>query len=218
MALKNFRCSSAGRKCSLVLKFFVVLSALVGILLQCGIVHGSFSLESFRMFTTLSNLAVVIYFIYDIIMIIRTGSSDTFGRRWKFMITMGILLTGLVAFFMLRGMFDSLPATEQFGIALLHDVVPVSVFLDWVIFDRKGQAQIWMPLFATLFPIAYVLISMTVETVSRRGDYPYPFLNVNALGWPMVLLNILGLSVGFIAVGYLGYAIDHKLGKHQESE
>lgn len=200
---------------SIAFKVFLILAAITGILLQCGITEKSFSLESLRMFTTLSNLAVVIYFIIDVVMLIREKNYGVYGKQWKFMITMGILLTGLVAFFMLRGMFDELPKAERFGITLLHDVVPVCVVLDWVLFDQKGNTKFWMPLFATLFPIAYAVISMTAVTLTGSGNYPYPFLDVNSLGWPMVLLNILGIAIGFLAVGYAGFAIDQKLGaKH----
>ena len=45
---------------SLIYKAFIVLVAAIGILLQCEVGTSGFSFTSFRMFTTLSNVAVAV--------------------------------------------------------------------------------------------------------------------------------------------------------------
>lgn len=200
--------------CSVIFKIFIVLTAVCGILLQCGIADGQFSLSTFRMFTTLSNLAVAVYFICHVVIVLMrrkdgvTGGLPPAVYAWKFMATMGILLTGLVAHFMLRGMFDLLPETERFGITLLHYVVPAAVLVDFAVFDARGQVKAWMPLFAALFPLVYAAVSLTVVTVTGSGRYPYPFLDVDRLGWSTVALVMVGLAAAFVSAGYILYGID----------
>ena len=209
------------KKRSLIYKGFIVLAAMVGILLQCEVGTSEFSLTSFRMFTTLSNLAVAVFFAVYIA--INTSAkriataNETVIRYFKFLITMSIILTGLVAHFMLRSMFTNMAAIVKAGLTLLHYVVPISTFLDWILFDEKGKTTKKMPLFAALFPIVYVTISM-IAAQFLQGDskYPYPFLNVDALGGGMVSLNIVLLTVAFLVVGFLGVWIDHKLVKNSK--
>ena len=98
------------------------------------------------------------------------------------------------------------------GLTLLHYVVPIATFLDWILFDEKGKTDKIMPLFATLFPIIYVVVSMiAAQFMTGDNKYTYPFLNVDMLGAGMVALNILLLAAAFIAVGYLGVWVDHRL-------
>ena len=47
---------------SIVYKVGIVLMTVLGILLQCGIGTNHFSFSSFRMFTTLSNCAVIAFY------------------------------------------------------------------------------------------------------------------------------------------------------------
>ena len=204
---------SQKRIISLVFKCLVFLSAVTGILLQCEVGTNCFSLYSFRMFTTLSNLAVVVFYLaYLVAEIRKPGSAEgtvKFGYC-KFLITMSIMLTGLVAHFMLRGMFDSMDTIAKAGLTLLHYVVPISTFLDWLLFDVKGNTTWKMPLFATIFPISYVTVSMIMaQFLTGEDKYPYPFLNVDTLGIDAVALNIVFLAAAFLAVGYFGIVADH---------
>lgn len=226
------------KRASIIFKIFIIIVGITGIALQCGVGTDKISLLSFCMFTTQSNLAVIVYYIChllicrksDCVTVENTSKApnsdceDAVNKQhrrareeglvqWKFLITMGILLTGLVAHFMLQGQFDDLPAGHRFGLILLHYVVPISVFLDWLLFDEKGRTKKWMPLFATIFPLLYVTTAMIVVAGFGLLTYPYPFLNVDVLGWTAVLLTIAGLSAAFVAVGFLGYALDHLLKK-----
>lgn len=196
------------KKLTAAYHFLIALAALCGILLQCGITEGQLDLTSFRMFTTLSNLAVMLYYLWDAVCLCR--KKDVGQNAWRFLITMGILLTGLVAHFMLRDMFSTLHGPQKLGLTLLHYVVPILTLLDYFLFTPKGQSRLWMPAFSAIFPIVYVLVSMLAAQWMTGADrYPYPFLNVDRLGWGTVLLNILGLAIGYFAVGFLGCGLDH---------
>ena len=227
-----------------VYRGLIVVAVVAGILLQCGIGTVEFSLSSFRMFTTLSNLAVAVFYVVYVAArggqqrgansypsvrspshpigweagrsSARGGVSQGTARvlgYFKFMITLSIMLTGLVAHFMLRNLFVDMGSEAKAGLTLLHYVVPIMVVCDWIIFDEKGKTEWKMPPFAALFPIIYATITLIVAQFSTAEDkYPYPFLNVDALGAGGVAINIVLLAIAFLAVGYAGVALDRGLG------
>ena len=206
------------RKISIIYKSLILVSAISGILLQCEIGTNNFSLISFRMFTTLSNLAVAIFYFTYVVSEIRKPNSAINSikfKYFKFLITMSIMLTGLVAHFMLKGLFDEMDYIVKASLVLLHYVVPIATFLDWLLFDIKGQTTKLMPLFSAIFPIVYVIVSLiSAQYISGEGKYPYPFLDVDTLGIKAVLINIVLLSTAYFVVGYLGVYIDHKINNH----
>ena len=170
------------------------------------------------MFTTLSNLTVAIFYFTYVVSEIKNPNSAINSIKFKyfeFLITMSIMLTGLVAHFMLKGLFDEMDYIVKASLVLLHYVVPIATFLDWLLFDIKGQTTKLMPLFSAIFPIVYVIVSMfAAEFISGEGKYPYPFLDVDTLGIKAVLINIVLLSTAYFVVGYLGVYIDHKINNH----
>ena len=135
---------------SLIYKVFIVLVAAIGILLQCEVGTSGFSFTSFRMFTTLSNVAVAVFFVVYIAL--RTSvynfpkTNTNVIRYFKFLITMSIILTGLVAHFMLRDMFEDMEPMVKMGLTFLHYVVPIATVFDWILFDEKGKTKWKKPL------------------------------------------------------------------------
>ena len=203
------------KKCAkTILHICIILSSFIGILLQCGLGSSSFSFRTFRMFTTLSNLAVLIYFLFDLFI-----PRNNLMRKMKFTITLCIMLTGLVAAILLRGMFDSMTYMQRIGIFLLHDVTPICTVLDYFVFDEKGYTTKDMPLIAADFPLLYVTyIFITASSYTGSDKYPYPFININQIGLPMVCINIILLAIIFIGVGYLIIFMDHKMKEGKKYE
>lgn len=202
------------RNISYVYKAGIVLMAVLGILLQCGIGTAHFSFSSFRMFTTLSNCAVALYYILYLICVLHVNlslKSRKILKYFKFLITMSILLTGLVAHFMLRGMFEHMGTMTKAGLMLLHYIVPIGTLLDWILFDEKGKTDWKMPLFSAVFPLIYVGVTLLTASCFPSGNrYPYPFLDVDTLGVQGVTKNVLLLSAVFLLAGYAVVFLDQK--------
>jgi hypothetical protein len=53
------------------------------------------------------------------------------------MATMELIVTMLIAYFLL-GNF-TMQGTADISLTLLHKVIPLMAFLDWLLFDPKGQ-------------------------------------------------------------------------------
>lgn len=216
---------------SLVFKTFICAAVIFGVLMQCGVGTSGFSFQSVKMFTTLSNIAVLAYFLCDIIMLIKNDFEESsYCVNFKFAITIAIMLTGLVAHFMLRKMFVGMPSQMKTGLIFLHYVVPIATLADWILFDKKGSLKKSSPFFTLIFPAAYVAFSMigaqfglfTQEGMGQNASrYPYPFMDVDKLGGGNVALIIIGMALALLLISYIGYFIDcalSKAGKKEKSE
>ena len=158
-------------------------------------------------FTILSNLLV----LGCSVVLARDPLHD--GLRWRVvrMATMvGITVTGVVHWFLLRPLL-ALAGGSYVVDKLLHVVVPVLAVAAWVMAGPRGQAARPQVLGALLWPLLWG--AFTLVRGSITGWWPYPFINVDELGWARVLVNLLGVAVLFGAGG-AGYVVaDRALGR-----
>lgn len=108
-------------------------------------------------------------------------------------LTASIVVVGSVYFLILRHIWD--PQGLQLVVdVLLHYVMPPLFFVYWwwavpkQVLRRAAIAR-WMA-----YPLGYALYALVLGAF--RGRYPYPFIDVTALGYPRVLIN----SVALLAV------------------
>ena len=198
------------RKMSVVWKSCIVLCALEGILLQMGIMSGTLSFYSFRMFTVLSNALTVIYYV----LAIAAGSGrGAWCPALKLMMVVSILLTGGVSFVMLQDLMVGASDIQRLSLILMHDVVPIAVLVDWLFMDSHGSLRISDPILA-LFPaglysaVALIGAQFGYGLGSKGSRYPYPFMDIDQRGLVPVLITEAILLVILLAVGFLLYGID----------
>jgi hypothetical protein len=209
---------------SLTFKLLLVLAGLAGLLLVFGVFDGAFEGSVLHYFTILSNLLCVLYFIADLAYMMknRGGSETALCPALKGIATMGVTVTCLVAHFILKRSFNF---TTTGGVSefLLHYAVPIMTVADWLLFDRKGYMKVYSPLLWTIAPMAYFAYAMIAARVGEGigyggSRYPYPFMDVDKLGWGTVLLTVLVLLAIFIALGYVYVLIDRVLLKARQKE
>ncbi|MFB9186912.1 Pr6Pr family membrane protein [Dactylosporangium sucinum] len=83
---------------------------------------------------------------------------------------------------------------------LLHTVTPLLAAVTWLLVDRAPvrwwYAGVWLG-----YPLAYLVFALI------RGlfvhEYPYPFLDVDELGYGGVTITSLGFTVAFFLLGLL---------------
>jgi hypothetical protein len=56
------------------------------------------------------------------------------------------------------------------------------------------------------YPLAYLAYALGRGSIDHK--YPYPFLDVDKIGWLQAALNIGGIALGFILAGFLLVWID----------
>ncbi|AQA06748.1 hypothetical protein BVC93_26770 [Mycobacterium sp. MS1601] len=85
---------------------------------------------------------------------------------------------------------------------LLHVVVPVLAFVDWVLVGHsQSQVRWWQPLAWLTYPAAYLGLAVVVlNNLGRRA--PYYFLDAGRIGAAEVAVNVVILAAGFVGLGY----------------
>lgn len=156
-----------------------------------------------RYFTILTNLLVAIHFTAVAAGSRRAARPFPLGGT-----TLAILLVGIVYFLLLRGLLE-LSAGAKLADLLLHMVTPALVPLWWLAFAPRGGLRMRDPLLWALLPLAYFPYALL--RAASDGRYPYPFVDVAALGWSRVLLNAIAIAAGFILAGWLLVRLDRTL-------
>ncbi|NYI46688.1 cytochrome bd-type quinol oxidase subunit 2 [Nocardioides aromaticivorans] len=115
-------------------------------------------------------------------------------RALRLAATVGITVTGLVHFFLLRPLLD-LTGADWAADKLLHMVVPVLAVVGWFAFGPRPRVDGRAVAVAFAWPIAWLAVTLAVAGATRW--VPYPFLDFRAEGWAHVAVVCLGITVLF---------------------
>lgn len=155
-------------------------------------------------FTVLTNLLVAVSL--SLSAALPTSAAGRWFRRTEVAsaVAVSITLVGLAYHLLLRHVWDP-QGLQKVADVTLHYAVPLLCVLHWwrVVPPRR---MAWLaPLAWAAWPLAYLAYALL------RGhwlqSYPYPFIDVGALGYPRTLLNALGLLVVFLLVGVVFVAV-----------
>jgi hypothetical protein len=151
-------------------------------------------------FTILTNLLMAIALSANAL-----GMDDRFGRFFRrpgviTAIAANIALVMLTYNLLLQHLWEP-KGWILVADLLVHDVMPVLFLLFWWFAVPKDTLRLrqlggWLS-----YPLGYLLYALIRGAITRW--YPYPFLDVNALGYPRVLLNAGGVAVVFIVMALL---------------
>ena len=165
-------------------------------------------------FTILTNILVAIAFSFVFL------QGDTkWGRFFNrpatlTAITVYIIVVGAVYNIILRMIWHPV-GLQKLVDELLHSVIPVLAVMFWFFFVQKSSLQ-WKNSFSwLLYPMGYSLFIAARGALS--GFYPYPFVNVPAIGYPRALLNGVVLAVVFLGLSLFLIAIARFLSRKQAS-
>lgn len=183
--------------------------AWAAVFLQLILMQGSI-VNFFSYFTILSNLLVAVSLTCSVYW--PAYSIGKFFSRISVQsaIALYILIVGLVYNLVLRGIWI-VTGLQWVVDNLLHVVVPILFVVYWIIVTPKGLLKWKDGLYWTFFPIAYLIYSLLRGEVV--GWYPYPFLDVTALGYAQVFVNTGLMIVLFFAMGLLLIGFDRWMGK-----
>lgn len=157
----------------------------------------------FRYFTVITNFLVAIVFTAQALDWRRVASPFNLGG-----VTIAILLVGVIYITLLNGSLE-LSGGAKLADTLNHKVTPVFVGLYWLLVAKKGKLDWNDPAKWALLPLAYFIYG--IWRGKTEGKYPYPFMNLDRLGWPQTLTNAVVMALGFIAVGYVMVWLDRRM-------
>lgn len=210
--------------CAKYYRLILLLFSLAGLVFSLGLTQGIFKSFGFYYFTIWSNVMgfvfFVVYFLYTSNILISRKSNHKINPnliRVKGAITLYLLITCLSYYLLMDpSMFSE--NRSILGDTLVHAVVPIMVVLDWILFDTKGIFHKTDPLKWPIAPAVFTIFSLIKgqfgENIgTTQSKYPYFFLDIDRLGFPMVALCCLGFLSAYIAFGYIIYGVDYWVGK-----
>lgn len=159
----------------------------------------------FSYFTILSNLLVAITTTTLAL------GRDRDSRLWRVLrlnAVVGITVTAVVHWFFLRPLLD-LHGNDYVVDKLLHVVVPALALIGWLVFGPRGRVQRADLLPSGIYPALYM--AWTLIHGAATVWYPYPFTDVTAHGYAVVLLNACGVIALLAVLSALMVTVDSRL-------
>jgi hypothetical protein len=133
------------------------------------------------------------------------------GDLWRVVrvaAVVGITVTGVVHFFLLRPLLD-LDGADWLADKLLHMVVPVLAVLGWALAGPRPRAEGRETRRALAWPVAWVVVVLVAGGLS--GWYPYPFLDHREEhGTLGVAVSVVAITVFFLLLLALVRYVDRR--------
>lgn len=155
-------------------------------------------------FTVLTNLLVAVSLSWPLL-----GPHSAPGRWFQrpgvsSAILVSILIVGLAYHLLLRQVWNP-QGLQWLADVTLHYATPLLCLLHWWFAVPPARMPWRAPLAWAVWPLAYLAYALL------RGawlqSYPYPFIDVTALGYRQTLLNSVGLLMVFLLLGTVLVAI-----------
>lgn len=160
----------------------------------------------FGYFTVLTNLLVACSL--SAVLRQREGRADVLLARPSVLagVAASIALVGLSYHVLLRHIWNPQGA-QWVADVLLHYVTPCLFVLWWLLKAPWPAMRWWSPLVWALYPIAYLAYALLRGL--WLGSYPYPFIDVPALGYGRVMVNAFGLLAVFLVIASVLVGLKH---------
>jgi hypothetical protein len=154
----------------------------------------------FSYFTILTNILVALSFTAPLISP-RSRAGNFFMRPATLTaITVYISVVGIIYNVVLRALWQ--PEGLQLLVdELLHTIIPIFFILYWLFFVHKSDIR-WKSVWSwLLYPALYCIYALVRGSFS--GFYPYPFINVDVLGYGKVFINIVFIVILFLLLSFV---------------
>jgi len=110
-----------------------------------------------------------------------------------------------IGFHLLLSDYWSPDGMEAVSNYLNHYIVPSSLLIIWLIFPPETQISKRTPLLWEIYPVIYgAYIIIRGEIINK---YPYPFFDINVIGYPKALWNGLVILIVILGIGYFVRAV-----------
>ena len=188
-------------------------------------------LRFFAFFTVLSNL-----FAAFLLLAMATVWRDVHSRRVDLLrgaAVVYLVVTFVVVILFLSG--EDLQVAVPWVDVIVHKLVPLYLVADWLLASGDSAVQHWrpalregyehladwpvdppwalltgrQPMVWLVFPLVWVVATLVRGAID--GWYPYPFLDPAHGGYASVAVSVVGIFVGFLAIGAATMAVGNAL-------
>ena len=197
---------------SVIFKVMFLISCAYGLNLTYNTAPSGFAIY-ISYYTTQSNILVFVVMFFMLIReLFYQGRRTRFLTILKSLSTVSILVTFLIYHFILSPYInaDMSNVAGGYGNILVHYIIPLWFFLDYLIFDTKGATRIIDPFIYAIFPVYYFIFSNIRAVTGEQYEYgsfisqfPYPFLDYAVLGIYGVSAAFLVILLADIIIGFL---------------
>nr|WP_218166962.1 Pr6Pr family membrane protein [Pseudomonas tolaasii] len=162
----------------------------------------------FSFFTVLTNTLVVVVLSYALVERDSAAKRFFLGPAISSGIAASIVVVSLAYNLLLRHLWT--PQGFQFiADELLHDVMPLLFVVYWWRCVPKGTLRLKHLAGWVIYPVVYFGYVLLRGHV--LGQYQYPFIDVDTLGYPQVFVNAAGILAGFIVIAFAVLGLDRFL-------
>jgi hypothetical protein len=159
----------------------------------------------FSFFTVLTNTLAAVVLSYALIKRESAAKRFFLAPAVSGGIAVSIAVVGLAYSLLLRHLWQ--PEGLQFiADELLHDVMPVLFLVYWWRCVPKGTLQLKHIGAWVIYPLVY--FAYVLLRGHLLGQYQYPFIDVDSLGYPQVFVNAGGILVGFVLIALAVVGLD----------
>lgn len=190
--------------------WFALIAQFYLIILNRTTSIGETIVRYFSFFTILTNLLVAMCFTFLLL-----NSKSRFGNFFSTpksltATTVYILIVGAVYNAILRFLWE--PQGLQLIVdEILHTVIPLLCIIFWWKYVKPKPSK-WKDAFPWLiYPLVYIFLVLIRGAIS--GFYPYPFIDVNTIGYARVFINSGILAACFLFFSFLFIAIGRLIHK-----
>ncbi|WLH53048.1 Pr6Pr family membrane protein [Pseudomonas tolaasii] len=203
------------------MKRFVAVAALAGwvglAIQQYLILYSRFTsgasllgglISFFSFFTVLTNTLVVVVLSYALVERDSAAKRFFLGPAISSGVAASIVVVSLAYNLLLRHLWT--PQGFQFiADELLHDVMPLLFVVYWWHCVPKGTLRLKHLAGWVIYPVVY--FGYVLLRGHLLGQYQYPFIDVDTLGYPQVFVNAVGILAGFIVIAFAVLGLDRFL-------
>ena len=162
----------------------------------------------FSFFTVMTNTLAAVVLSYALIKRESAAKRFFLAPAVSGGIAVSIAVVGLAYSLLLRHLWQ--PEGLQFiADELLHDVMPVLFLVYWWRCVPKGTLQLKHIGAWVIYPLVY--FAYVLLRGHLLGQYQYPFIDVDSLGYPQVFVNAGGILVGFVLIALAVVGLDKLL-------
>jgi hypothetical protein len=159
----------------------------------------------FSFFTVLTNTLAAVVLSYALIKRESAAKRFFLAPAVSGGIAVSIAVVGLAYSLLLRHLWQ--PEGLQFiADEVLHDEMPVLFLVYWWRCVPKGTLQLKHIGAWVIYPLVY--FAYVLLRGHLLGQYQYPFIDVDSLGYPQVFVNAGGILVGFVLIALAVVGLD----------